>query len=957
MQLIELLPQVLRAPTSAYLSELQPHLAAIAPEPQRLEQLVRVLALSPYSAQVLVRNEAVLQQMLTGSKMDHCSTRADYQAALAAELDDGIEVEELKLRLRRFRHRELTRLVWQDINGLLDIDQVLFAQSELAAAILDAALDALQRQLAGQWGRPIDEDGSTQQLIVIGMGKLGGYELNFSSDIDLIFIYPRNGDTVGGKRSETNQEFFTRLAKQLIKLLSERTADGFVYRVDMRLRPFGDSGPLVMSAAAFEAYIETHARDWERYALIKARPVAGDQQAGAVLLMDIAPFIYRRHLDFTALGALRDMKQRIVEQVQVKGLEDNIKLGAGGIREIEFIGQAFQLIYGGKREALRQRSILATLAVLRDDLMPADAVDELTHAYRYLRRLENRIQQIADQQTHELPENELDRARIQFATDHADWPGCLASVAAQRQCVQRHFNALLGPTEAQRGGEASDILHHIWIDDAPGETILEELAEYGFQHPKDILDALLVLKNSRRIRALGAESRARFEAFMPQLLLALTEYPDPTIVLERLLPLLEILGQRSVYLALLMEQPKALSSLLKLTAASKWFSEQITRQPLLLDELLDARTLAKPPGPEQLAMELQRRLSNAPADDMEARMDALRQFKHAQVLRISAADVLGTLPLAEVSNHLSFVAESVLEGARQLAWTDLTARHGRPSFFDDSGSRREAGFAVIAYGKLGGLELGYGSDLDLIFLHDSRGSAAHTEGGRSIDNQTFFTRMGQRLIHYLTTQTAAGRCYEIDTRLRPSGNAGLLVTGLNAFEQYQLNEAWTWEHQALIRARAVAGDAPVRKNFAAIRRHVLCLQRDPARLRDDILTMRERMRKQLDRSDAEYFDLKQGPGGMTDIEFLVQYVTLRWAHSWPALVDVTDNLRLLDALDEFQIIGSDSCAVMYNAYFAYRAEAHKAALQEDAALVPSSALREHREGVQRLWAQLERGEL
>jgi glutamate-ammonia-ligase adenylyltransferase len=651
------------------------------------------------------------------------------------------------------------------------------------------------------------------------------------------------------------------------------------------------------------------------------------------------------------------MKQRIVEQVQLKGLEDNIKLGAGGIREIEFIGQAFQLIYGGKREALRQRSILAVLEVLRDGLMPADAVDELKEAYRYLRRLENRLQQIADQQTHELPHNDIDQARIQFAAGSSDWQSCRGDVAAIRKCVQQHFNALLGPAEPQRNGVASDVLNHVWADEAPEQLVVKELEDYGFQRAKDIYDMLLKLKQSRRVRGLGSESRERLEAFMPQLLAALTDHRDAAILLQRLLPLLETLAQRSVYLALLMEQPQALKSLLKLTAANKWLSEQITRQPLLLDELLDVRALAKPAGPESLVAELEGRLSNVSSDDIEARMDALRQFKHAQVLRISAADVLGTLPLAEVSNHLSFVAETVVDGARQLAWTDLSARHGHPRFDDHTGKRREAGFAVVAYGKLGGLELGYGSDLDLIFLHDSHGGAAHTDGERSLDNQTFFTRLAQRLIHYLSTQTAAGRCYEIDTRLRPSGNAGLLVTSLNAFEHYQLNEAWTWEHQALIRARAVAGDQSVCKRFTAMRRKVLCLPRDPTRLREDILSMRERMRKQLDRSDAEHFDLKQGLGGMTDIEFLVQYVTLRWAHQWAELVDVTDNLRLLDALNEFQIIGSDTCAVMYNAYFAFRAEVHKAALQDDAALVESHALREHRDGIRRLWAQLERGEL
>lgn len=908
--------------------------------------LPRVWAASPFTARQCARRPALLQELLDSGELEGDGEPPALGARLEALLAEAADDAAAMAALRRLRQREMVRIAWRDIAGWANLERTVADLSALADAALECSLAWLTEQLAPNLGRPA----GGQSLVVIAMGKLGAQELNFSSDIDLIFCFAESGETSGGRRSLSHEEYFTRLAQGLTRLLQEVTADGFVFRVDARLRPFGDSGPLVMSFSAMEGYYEAHARDWERYAMIKARICAGDKAAGERLMGDLRPFVYRRYLDFGAFEALREMKELINTEVSRKGLEDNVKLGRGGIREVEFIGQVFQLIRGGREPGLRSRRILEVLDYLgRHDYLPTRAAEELAQAYRFLRQVEHRLQQIDDRQTQALPAGEEDRARVALGMGFDSWEALRSALDGHRGRVARHFAALLNPEQDAEPEPEEDVLTRIWKARLEPKQAVTALGEAGFADGPAVLEALDKLRQSHAVRHMSRHGRPRLDRFIPQLLAEVGRGGGGAETLGRLLALTETIAQRSVYLSLLVEHPVALEQLVRLCAASPWIAAHIRRQPLVLDELLDPRSLYAPPGRAALDATLQQALAAHP-EDLEQQMEALRQFKHAQVLRVAAADIGGRLPLAEVSNHLSAIAESILEAALALAWSHLSARHGEPRCMD-GGQQRRAGFAIIAYGKLGGLELGYGSDLDLVFLHDSRGDGQATDGPQPLDNNVFFTRLAQRVIHLLTTYTPSGRAYEVDTRLRPSGQSGLLVSGLDTFADYQAHQAWTWEHQALVRARPVAGDGETSRSFAEIRRRTLTRPRDPATLARDIVDMRERMRRELCTKNEAVFDLKQGLGGITDIEFMVQYAVLRWAPEHPELLDVTDNLRQLDALASLGLLAPETCTRLREVYFAYRAEVHRRALQELPAHVDCGEFGDHRAAITALWAR------
>ncbi len=910
-----------------------------------IDELKLVWGCSDYVMQSCIRDSGLLPGLLDSASLHTSYATGEMEQRLQLELQEVAGEAQLQRGLRLFRRVQMVRIIWRDLAGIAPLAETLEDLSALADACVDQALGLLYAWAVIKHGVPQDEEGVQQRMVVLGMGKLGARELNLSSDIDLIFAYPRSGEAAGGK-SVSNEQFFARLGQQLIKAIGAQTADGFVFRVDTRLRPFGDSGPLVMSFDAMEEYYQTQAREWERYAMIKARIVAGDHAAGEELSAMLRPFVYRRYLDYGAIESLRDMKRMISGEMHKRGMDANIKLGPGGIREIEFIGQAFQLIRGGRDPELQIRPILQVLSVLgAKGLLPEHVVQELTTAYEFLRLVENRLQAWQDRQTHLLPDDALSRLRLAISMGFDDWGTLYSALEEHRQRVQGHFDMVFAAPHAEQEAE-EEPLQLIWRGRLDNEQAIELLADSGFRDAAaDVLQMLDQFRDSHACRGRGERGQQRLDQLMPLLLEAVAASADPGMVLGRVLRLLESIAQRTAYLALLVESPMALSQLVHLESVSPWIASQITRHPILLDGLLDPRQLYSPLKRVELESELDTLLSVIDPDDTEEQMERLRQFLQSNKLRVAAADVTEVIPLMVVSDYLTEIAEALIARVLDQVWSYLVARHGQPSGIAGQGT----GFAVIAYGKMGGIELGYGSDLDLVFLHANSDPNAMTDGEKQISDDLFFARLGQRLIHMLTARTSSGLLYEVDMRLRPSGNSGMLVSSLDAFDEYQKNAAWTWEHQALLRARPVAGDPVIAAHFQEIRRTVLSQQRDSGKLRNEVVEMREKMRVSLDKSSKELFDLKQGRGGIADIEFMVQYAVIRWADTYPDLLDWTDNIRLLEGLAKYEIFADDVVVVLADAYRAFRSASHRLTLQEKPVLVSRDELGVERTRVKEIW--------
>ncbi len=908
-------------------------------------------ALSDFVSDSLCRHPAIFQQLYVQEDLGKPRSAADYDEILRAELADVDDETELMARLRRIRRQEMVRIAWRDLAGIADIDSVFAEISAFADTMVRHTLDHLHAQEQERLGEPRNAEGQPLQMLVLALGKLGTRELNFSSDIDLIFVYPENGETHGGRRELSNSEFFIRLSRRLIAVLNSTTEDGLVFRVDMRLRPFGESGPLAISFDALVDYYQTHGRDWERYALLRARPITGELNRGWELLGQLRPFVYRRYLDFAAIAALRKIKKLISQEVARKDMEDDVKLGPGGIRELEFVVQAFQVVRGGRIPELRRKSILELLPLLAElEYLPPHTVAELQQAYRFLRMSEHRIQEADDRQTHRLPDGSPQRLRLAAAMGFANWSAFIQELARHRANVSAHFEQIFGePVQAEEASISQ--LGPLFRSDIEDQQAIEILAGYGFTEAEAAWQALGKLLTSFNVRALHKRARRRLEHLLPLTLSAVCSHDNPLRSLERMLPVFEAIARRSAYLALLTERPVALSQLIRLCEASPRLAHQIGHHPILLDELLDSRSLYAPLEREALEQELQLQLGRIAEDDMERRLDCLRQFKQINVLRVAAADVFHTTPLMVVSDHLTAIAEVLLTEVVRLAWHDLTQRNGTPRCRTAAGEKG-AGFAVIAYGKLGGIELGYGSDLDLVFLHSSEGEEQVTDGKKPIDNSLFFGRLGQRIIHLLNAQTITGRLYEVDTRLRPSGASGWLVSGIHAFEDYQRESAWTWEHQALVRARPVTGDTALGERFLRIREEVLRRPREGKKLKSEVCEMRERMRTNLSKAKAGFFDLKQDPGGIADIEFMVQYGALRWAERLGDYLRYTDNIRLLKGFSDLGLLTPADASLLANAYRSFRTRAHALALQEQEAVVEAHEFEELRTEVKRIWHKL-----
>ncbi|WP_321862115.1 bifunctional [glutamate--ammonia ligase]-adenylyl-L-tyrosine phosphorylase/[glutamate--ammonia-ligase] adenylyltransferase [Pseudomonas paraveronii] len=935
--------------------------------PQRWADFARVCAASDFVIEQSVRDPLMLLELVARGELDRGFAPDELCGQIAGAVQQAETEDELGRVLRRQRTRQQVRIIWRDLTRQADLVQTCRDLSDMADASIDQAYQWLYQRHCAQFGTPTGgRSGEPQQMVILGMGKLGAVELNLSSDIDLIFAYPEGGETVGVKRALDNQEFFIRLGQKLIKALDPMTVDGFVFRVDMRLRPYGSAGALVLSFNALEQYYQDQGRDWERYAMIKARVVAGDQVAGAQLLDMLRPFVYRRYLDFSAIEALRTMKQLIQQEVRRKGMAENIKLGSGGIREVEFIAQAFQLIHGGRDLSLQQRPLLKVLGTLEGQgYLPPAVIAELRDGYEFLRYTEHAIQAIADRQTQMLPDSPEDQARIAFMLGFADWAAFHERLMYWRGRVDWHFRQVIADPDEEDGEEGELVVGGEWLplweESQDEDAACRQLTEGGFTDAPKALKALAGLRGSPQLRAMQRLGRERLDAFIPRLLAQAVEHASPDLVLERVLPLVEAVARRSAYLVLLTENPDALRRLLTLCAASPWIAEQITRFPLLLDELLNEGRLFKPPLAPELAAELRERLTRIPEDDLEQQMEALRHFKLAHRLRVAASEIAGSLPLMKVSDYLTWLAEAILEQVLALAWRQTVARHGAPQRLD--GTVCDPGFIIVGYGKVGGIELGHGSDLDLVFIHDGD-PQAETDGAKPIDGAQFFTRLGQRIIHLLTTQTNSGQLYEVDMRLRPSGASGLLVSSLGAFARYQENEAWTWEHQALIRARVLVGSQDVGRAFEQVRAKVLGRERDLTKLRQEVSEMRAKMRDNLGtRATAAgtganafeptaVFDLKQDAGGIVDIEFMVQYAALAWSAQHPSLLRYTDNIRILEGLEQVGLMPAADAHLLREVYKAYRSAAHRQALQKEAGTVAGDQFADERRQVMRIWQAL-----
>ena len=917
-------------------------LAALAHCPASSRQLPRVLACSPFVAELLRRNPAPLTQLLAGGRLQRSSHPGELRAALAEWLAvDGCDLHQA---LRHFRQREMLRIVWRDFTRTADTLETMEDMSELADSCIILACERLQAELEARFGTPRGRtSGERQQLIVLAMGKLGARELNVSSDIDLIFTFPESGETDGERRSLSNAEFFTRLGQALISALDQITADGFVFRVDMRLRPYGESGALALNFTAMEQYYQDQGRDWERYAMIKARPVGGDPHRAAELMAMLRPFVFRRYVDFGVIESLRGMKQMINSEVRRRGLQDDVKLGHGGIREIEFVAQCIQLIRGGRDLGLQQRELLRVLAECESlGVLPPQVVAELREAYLFLRNSEHAIQAYRDQQSQALPGDELHRAAMAEVMGFAGWSAFIDALGRHRERAALHFRELIADPEVESEALPEELPP--WADGLD----VEILSGLGYRQPELTLAALQALRDSTRLASVQPEGRARLDQFMPRLLLACPDAGDPDRALQRILPLVTAVVRRSAYLVLLLENPQALAELVLLCEASPWIAEQLARHPVLLDELLDRGSLYTAPDKSLLVAELRQQVARLQPGDLEGQMDALRYFKASQVLRVAASELVGRLPLMKVSDKLTWIAEAILDQVIAVAWADLTARYGQP--------RRSSagyGFCIFGYGKLGGIELGYSSDLDLVFLYDADAQGV-TDGERSIDNARFYMRLGQRIIHILETRMALGQLYEVDMRLRPDGESGLLASSLKGFRSYQESSAWTWEHQALVRARLVAGDPLVGAQAENIRHDVLARQRDEQALAADVIAMRSRMREQLAGSpeEGEIFDLKQDAGGIVDIEFMVQYAVLAWSHRVPDLTRWSDNIRILETLAREGLFEQREADALVGAYLAYRSAAHQLALQQLPGRVPAGEFAAHRAAVSAAWRRL-----
>lgn len=927
----------------------------ILPERQSFkDELDRALLFSEFIATTVTRHPRILVDLIESKDLERAYGRGEYRSKLTRQLSHTAGEVEFKEILTRIRQREMVRIAWQDLNGRATLKQTTGDLSALAQACIDKTFTILYGELCSTYGTPMNEQGLKQEITVLGMGKLGARELNFSSDIDLIFAYPWEGSTTGGGRDHTNEEFFTKLCRNFLRVFDSTMAEATIFRVDTRLRPFGTTGPLVTSFDSMINYYQTQGREWERYALIKARPVAGDIEAGNQLLYALNPFIYRRYLDYGSFESFRDMKRRISLQIKDKKFKHNIKIGPGGIREIEFFGQLFQLIRGGVEPEFQERNILKVLTLLNQRTSIDDRTrKELTDAYIFLRRVEHRLQEYRDLQTHDLPRNPTDRLRLALSMDFNTWDLFAHELDRHRRVVQIHFNHLLVEKKGKRQ-EQTNQFSYLWhnINDPqfwePQNDKIPLSTIPGFKDPKKVISLLKSLEANPNTQRLTTNGRERLNRLVPRIVQKAGEQDSPETVLARLVDLVITIERRTCYISLLLERPEVLDQLAGLAAESPWIIDFVSRHPALLDELLGPDKDQALPTKEELGVELAHRMSQIPPSDVEFQIEELCIFRHTNTLRTAVADINRDYPLMKVSDTLTHIAETVLERVIEISWDQIAEKYGTPSGVHRDGANFP-GFAAIAYGKLGGIELGYRSDLDLVFIHS--GEEGTTQGGRKeIENTRFYSMLGQRIIHALTVHTAAGTLYETDMRLRPSGLSGMIVSEINAFEEYIKDQAWTWEIQAIVRARPLAGDPELRARFSRIRDSAIRTPRDASALKKEVKAMRERLREKHLKPGG--MDLKQERGGIIDIEFLVQYLVLRHSHGHPELTRWTDNVRQIETLAQEKILTEIEADEIKEAYLVQRRAVHRIDLKEEEETKLSSHFSKTKERVFDLYTKI-----
>jgi glutamate-ammonia-ligase adenylyltransferase len=930
---------------------------SISIERDWISVLPAVLSASRFISGLLRKDISYLTEIIDDGSLFSPLDSEQIALLLAESLaatDDQLELMHI---LRRARNQAMLQIAFRDLAGWASLDEVMSSITQTAEVLLSATLTCTYRLTSHKSGQPIGaETGNQQQMVVLGMGKLGGGELNFSSDVDLIFCFPENGNTTSA-RPITNSEFFIRQARLFIKLLTAQTADGFVYRVDTRLRPNGDSGALCLSFAAMENYYQLHGRDWERYAFIKANIVAGDKNIGEQLLNNLMPFVYRKYLDFAAVESIRDMKEMIERELnRKKELEKNIKLGPGGIREIEFIAQAHQLIRGGRNKQLQQRSLLPVLDQLNDSgLLTEDEFSCLQQGYYFLRRCENRLQMYADHQTHNLPDEAKQQLALATSMGFADWVSFYDELRRHMQLIHDIFHDLFMATANPDQSSQTLRLSHLWNNELGDDSAAALLLENHYQQASELYSRLQLLRTGSFYNSLSASAKNRLDRLLPVLLyevgITISEIKkqnpkcantDETIL--RCLELLTSIARRPVYLSLLLDNAALRHQLIRLTSASPYISTLLTRHPILLDDLLIGYSLADF-DIDTLDESLGKHLSTVEQGDLEQQMNLLREFHNSKLLAVASLDISTKLSAKETGRSLSAIAEACVKAGLKLSIHDIVSSHGTPTNY----TQDNLPFCVIAYGKLGSRELVFGSDLDLVFVSAGLPDSEMTNGPRKIYIPQFFARIGQRLVHIISTRTPAGRLYEVDMRLRPSGNSGPLVTTLNRMQSYQREKAWTWEHQALVRARVIAGDHALAREFNALRKEILCRPRDDKKLQKDIVEMREKLRSAKKTCHSDEFDLKQGLGGIVDIEFMVQYMVLRWAHEYPQLTTYTESLELLDALTAQELLNPNHHRILSGAFSNWLEKSYQLKLNDHDAVIPDNVDKPLRKRVTEIW--------
>ncbi len=891
-----------------------------------LQSAPRVIGASAFCQKVCSQYPESIKQLFATDVMVNAQGAKYFQEKLAKECGGCDDMPTFMQTLRRFRNQEMLRIAWRDLMNWAKLNESLFELTALADIIIQFTAEKIIEWHNARYGKPMTTNGQLAAYYVIALGKLGGEELNFSSDVDLMFAYEDSGHTEGGA-TISNEQFYNQVTQDVIKCLSEITEDGFVFRVDIRLRPYGDSGPIVLTKKALEDYYQLQGRDWERYALVKARFVVGKNVGEDSLAAVLQAFTYRKYVDYSVIESLREVKALLDRETKRLRLQDNIKRGPGGIREVEFVVQAFQIIRGGKEPYLQENHLINALNSIRLlEGLPKNLVQELMQAYCYLRVLENRLQMLEDRQTQQLPQSKEEQEKLALVMQHESWDELYQTLEAHRRNVKKHFQFTIAtPEEKRLPVEHFSLCDVIWKK-STNEEEQEELAAIlkDEAEVKNFIDELKQLRKGAQLKSASKRAKNRMDALMPLLLATILKQQRPTELLSRISPIIGAIAKRSAYVVLLTENAEVLQHLIVYCSSSPWIAKRLAQFPLLMDEVLVS--YKSKPGIQQkyLADELQQILLTFPEDDLEGQMEFMRQFKHSHEVRAAIYELLGLLSISEISHYLTLIAMIIVQQVYRLAVSHLINRHGRPS--GESAPSQSLDFAIIAYGKFGAQELTYESDLDLVFLHGGNGTLM-TDGHNPISNGEFYIRLGQRIIHLLSASTLSGVLYKIDVRLRPSGNAGMLVSQYDAYETYQLTKAWTWEHQALVRACVILGSPGLTQQFNHLRRKILARVRDNNALRQDLLEMRTKMLNH--KQAAMTADIKNSPGGVIDLEFILQYAVLHWAHQYPQLAESTNNLLILECLVKEQLLSATEGEQISRAYHSFHDALHQQTLQHD----------------------------